>query len=83
MVRVKYRYLVANFLYPEPPAKSKTTLPPLVQIHSPTPDSFHAGVLARLIREQVEDLYGDYGMGMVSPGLKGASHNASLLITLD
>jgi ribonuclease P/MRP protein subunit POP5 len=74
MVRVKYRYLVVNFLYPEPPAKSKTTLPPLVQIHSPTPDAFHAGVLARLIREQVEDLYGDYGMGMVSTGLKGASH---------
>jgi ribonuclease P/MRP protein subunit POP5 len=73
MVRVKYRYLVVNYLYPEPAAKSKTQLPALVQIHSPTPDAFHAGVLARLIREQVEDLYGDYGMGMVSTGLKGAS----------
>jgi ribonuclease P/MRP protein subunit POP5 len=52
MVRVKFRYLVVNFLYPEPAAKSKTPLPDIVQIHSPTPD-------------------GDYGMGMVSPGLKG------------
>jgi ribonuclease P/MRP protein subunit POP5 len=74
MVRVKYRYLVVNFLYPEPATKTKTQLPPLVQIHSPTPDAFHAGHLARLIREQVEDLYGDYGMGMVSTGLKGSSY---------
>lgn len=71
MVRVKYRYLVVNFLYPEPIAKSKTPLPDLVQIHAPTPDAFHTGTLMRLIREGVEDLYGDYGAGMVSTGLKG------------
>ncbi|KAF1919794.1 Rpp14/Pop5 family-domain-containing protein [Ampelomyces quisqualis] len=70
MVRVKHRYLVVNFLYPAPVAKSKTPLPDLVQIHSPTPDSFHAGVLARLVRDHVEELFGDYGMGMVSTGLK-------------
>jgi ribonuclease P/MRP protein subunit POP5 len=73
MVRVKHRYLVVNFLYPETVGKSKTPLPDLVQIHSPTPDTFHAGVLVRLVREQVEELFGDYGMGMVSAGLKGAS----------
>lgn len=72
MVRVKFRYLVVNFLYPEPNTKSKNAvLPPLVQIYSPTPDSFHPGLLVRLIRDQVQDLYGDYGMGMVSAGLKG------------
>jgi hypothetical protein len=71
MVRVKFRYLVVNLLYPEPPAKSKTSLPDLVQIHSPTPDAFHAGVLMRLIRDEVEELFGDYGMGMLSSGLKG------------
>ncbi|KAH8728717.1 Rpp14/Pop5 family-domain-containing protein [Phaeosphaeriaceae sp. PMI808] len=70
MVRIKYRYLVVNFLYPEPAAKSKTQLPDLVQIHSPTPDSFHAGILVRMIRDEIADLYGDYGMGMVSSGLK-------------
>ncbi|KAH7395054.1 Rpp14/Pop5 family-domain-containing protein [Phaeosphaeria sp. MPI-PUGE-AT-0046c] len=72
MVRVKFRYLVVNFLYPSPlpSSKSKPSVPHLVQIHSPTPDAFHAGLLVRLIRTQIEDLYGDYGMGMVSPGLK-------------
>lgn len=71
MVRVKFRYLVVNFLYPEPATKSSTTpLPDIVQIHSPTPDAFHAGLLIRMIRDQVQDLYGDYGIGMVSAGLK-------------
>ncbi|OAL03927.1 hypothetical protein IQ06DRAFT_291568, partial [Phaeosphaeriaceae sp. SRC1lsM3a] len=72
MVRVKYRYLVVNILYPSPPPSSKTKppVPDLIQIHSPTSDTLHAGLLVRLIREHIEDLYGDYGMGMVSSGLK-------------
>jgi ribonuclease P/MRP protein subunit POP5 len=76
MVRVKFRYLVVNFLYPEPAAKSKTQLPDIVQIHSPTPDAFHLGQLIKMIREEVTDLYGDYGMGMVSSGLKGMRDSA-------
>ena len=72
MVRVKNRYLVVNFLYPEPPAKSKTQLPDVIQIHSPTPDALKQGVIVRMIRDGVEDLFGDYGSGMVSSGLKGA-----------
>lgn len=71
MVRVKFRYLVVNFLYPEPLSKSGAALPDLVQIHSPTPDAFNAGALVRLLRDAVEDLYGDYGSGMVSSSLKG------------
>lgn len=74
MVRVKFRYLVVNFLYPEPSSKSRTALPDLVQIHSPTPDAFNAGALVRLVRDAVEDLYGDYGSGMVSSSLKGTGH---------
>lgn len=74
MVRVKFRYLVVNFLYPEPFSRSGTALPDLVQIHSPTPDAFNAGALMRLVRDAVEDLYGDYGSGMVSSSLKGMSH---------
>jgi ribonuclease P/MRP protein subunit POP5 len=77
MVRVKFRYLVVNFLYPEPPTKSKTQLPDLVQIHSPTPDAFHAGILVRMIRDEVAELYGDYGMGMVSAALKGKSSSTT------
>lgn len=75
MVRVKFRYLVVNFLYPEPLSKSRTVLPDLVQIHSPTPDAFNAGALVRLVRDAVEDLYGDYGSGMVSSSLKGRTQN--------
>lgn len=73
MVRVKFRYLVANILYPQPSthAQSAPPLPDLVQIHSPTPDAFHTGVLIRVIREGVEELYGEYGAGMVSAALKG------------
>ena len=59
MVRVKFRYLVVNFLYPEPTTKSNTSLPDVVQIHSPTPDAFHPGLLIRMIRDQVHELYGD------------------------
>ncbi|KAF3052568.1 hypothetical protein E8E11_007241 [Didymella keratinophila] len=70
MVRVKFRYLVVNFLYPEPTSKQRTPLPALMQIHSPTPDAFNAGALIRLLRDAVEDLYGDYGSGMVSSSLK-------------
>jgi ribonuclease P/MRP protein subunit POP5 len=74
MVRVKFRYLVVNFLYPEPTSKQRAPLPDLVQIHSPTPDAFNAGALMRLLRDAVEDLYGDYGSGMVSSSLKGMKH---------
>ncbi|KAG9203004.1 hypothetical protein B5807_09397 [Epicoccum nigrum] len=70
MVRVKFRYLVVNFLYPSPAPKSRTALPDLIQIHSPTPDAFNAGALVRLLRDAIEDLYGDYGSGMVSSSLK-------------
>jgi ribonuclease P/MRP protein subunit POP5 len=73
MVRVKFRYLVVNFLYPEPTSKQRPPLPDLMQIHSPTPDAFNAGALIRLLRDAVEDLYGDYGSGMVSSSLKGTS----------
>jgi ribonuclease P/MRP protein subunit POP5 len=82
MVRVKNRYLVVNFLYPGPTAKSKTQLPDLVQIHSPTPDALKQGVILRMIRDGVEDLFGEYGSGMVTSGLKRISHYPSPLLNL-
>lgn len=75
MVRVKFRYLVVNFLYPESTSKQRTPLPDLMQIHSPTPDAFNAGALIRLLRDAVDDMYGDYGSGMVSSSLKGTRHS--------
>ncbi|KAF1838088.1 hypothetical protein BDW02DRAFT_51220 [Decorospora gaudefroyi] len=77
MVRVKNRYLVVNFLYPEPTVKSKTQLPDLVQIHSPTPDALKQGFIVRMIRDGVHELFGDYGSGMVSASLKVNYYSAS------
>jgi hypothetical protein len=77
MVRVKNRYLVVNFLYPTTPSatcsssKSTETIPDLLQFHAPTPDAFHMGHLLRVIKDGIQELFGDYGMGMVSNALKG------------
>ncbi|KAF2866250.1 Rpp14/Pop5 family-domain-containing protein [Massariosphaeria phaeospora] len=72
MVRIKNRYLVVNFLYPAPPSStdSKDPVPGLLQFHAPTPDAFHVGLLARVIRDGVLELYGDYGLGMINSSLK-------------
>jgi ribonuclease P/MRP protein subunit POP5 len=75
MVRVKNRYLVVNFLYPSTntSSASKDALPQLLQLHQPTPDGFHTGKLLGTIRDGITELFGDYGMGMVSSSLKGKS----------
>ena len=74
MVRVKNRYLVVNFLYPtsSTASNSKDALPELVQFHAPTPDAFHTGQLMRVIRDGINELFGEYGMGMAGTSLKGA-----------
>ncbi|ORY16698.1 Rpp14/Pop5 family-domain-containing protein [Clohesyomyces aquaticus] len=72
MVRVKHRYLLVNFLYPEPLPSSKLQdgLPEHLQFYQPTPDDFHAGNLKSAIQKGVTELFGEYGVGMVSTGLK-------------
>jgi len=73
MVRVKHRYLLVQILYPSSPTPpSKNTKPtPLdtLAIHGPTADTINAGLLSRLIREKIEDLFGDYGAGAVGSSL--------------
>lgn len=73
MVRVKNRYLVASILYPAATNTPKhgDGVPSVVQFHAPTPDSLHTGQLIRLIRDGIEILFGDYGMGMANRTLKG------------
>ena len=75
MVRIKHRYLLVKFLYPSPAtttsSASKEELPEFIQFHHPTPDQLNAGLLLRGIRDGVEQLFGDYGSGVVSTGLKG------------
>ncbi|KAF2708971.1 hypothetical protein K504DRAFT_380718 [Pleomassaria siparia CBS 279.74] len=77
MVRVKNRYLVVKFLYPSttPSSSSKDVVPQLLQLHQPTPDAFHAGLLLRAIRDGITELFGDYGMGMASTSLKINYHS--------
>ncbi|CAG7951405.1 unnamed protein product [Penicillium olsonii] len=67
MVRLKSRYLLMDILYPDPstwPATlSSAPHNPSLAIHSPTSDALTAGFLAKMIRESVAELYGDWGIG--------------------
>lgn len=65
MVRLKQRYLLLDILYPDP-----STWPPSTQqnqpahrIHAPTADTLTPALLAKLIRDQVSELFGDWGVG--------------------
>jgi ribonuclease P/MRP protein subunit POP5 len=83
MVRVKNRYLVVNYLYPTTSnsSKLKDARPGDLQFHQPTPDEFHAGKLVRAIQDGVTELFGDYGLGMVSTSLKG-NYSAPLIVKI-
>ncbi|OKL57726.1 hypothetical protein UA08_07238 [Talaromyces atroroseus] len=67
MVRIKHRYLLVDILYPEPSSAATITtassLPQHLRFHPPTPDTLSSSVLARLLRDTVSDLFGDYGVG--------------------
>ncbi|KAK2810994.1 hypothetical protein FQN50_002587 [Emmonsiellopsis sp. PD_5] len=78
MVRFKHRYLLIDILYPPSPtsfastAKSKskskstsidTQTRTHLAIHHPTPDTLTPQALARAVRESVEEMYGDWGVG--------------------
>jgi len=65
MVRIKERYLLVNIVYP--PGTGKTPqpgLPGLVAVHQPTSDELTASALARAIKAQTAELFGDYGAGL-------------------
>ncbi|PLN83923.1 hypothetical protein BDW42DRAFT_191913 [Aspergillus taichungensis] len=73
MVRVKHRYLLVEILYPEPaswtatkpPSKAGSTAQTQAQlrIHSPTSDALTPSVLAKMLREEVDNMFGDWGVG--------------------
>ncbi|KAF2734954.1 hypothetical protein EJ04DRAFT_223993 [Polyplosphaeria fusca] len=78
MVRVKHRYLTVQYLYPATLLESAPKdLPTTIQFRQPTPDDFGAGRLVQAIRAGVEELYGDYGLGMVNTGLKVNYHSTA------
>lgn len=70
MVRIKQRYLLLDILYPDPsswpnsiPDNADPETNNHLRIHSPTADTLSPGLLAKLIREQVSELFGDWGVG--------------------
>ena len=73
MVRIKHRYLLLNILYPStsPSQNSNPDLPSLtLRFNAPTLSHITPGTLASLLRAQLINLFGDYGLGLVSPSLK-------------
>jgi hypothetical protein len=82
MVRLKNRYLLIDILYPDPatwPTPKSTPQNPSLAIHSPTSDALTAGFLAKMIRESVDELYGDWGIGKLGGASAGGIQSKSLL----
>jgi len=74
MVRVKNRYLLVNILYPELPrtiSSSKTKLPDVVTFHQPTTNALTPRALEKGIKNEIENLFGDYGYGAVRDSING------------
>jgi ribonuclease P/MRP protein subunit POP5 len=74
---LKHRYLLVNILYPESDTPTKPTkdgqVPDVVSFRRPSSDKLNAQILARMIRDGVADLFGDYGSGMIASSLVGES----------
>ena len=94
MVRIKHRYLLVQILYPGSPTSStsqtsasKATisstanqLPQIVEFHRPTPDDITPQVLLKLVRDHIQLLYGDYGVGVVGGALSGKLLSSRVLL---
>ena len=80
MVRLKHRYLLVNFLYPAGIASKikvdDNILPDIVQFRQPSPTSLTKDLLYRLIKDGVEELFGDYGHGKIAGSLKSEFDSA-------
>ena len=63
MVRIKHRYLLLNLLYPEHQNK--------ITSHTPSPNHLSASTLTRAVRDQITNIFGDYGAGKTASSLKG------------
>lgn len=75
MVRLKHRYLLLNILYPPHTDAQKTQLDEKafhLQLHRPTPDALTPQALARMVREAVAEMFGDWGMGRLGGAGAGA-----------
>jgi ribonuclease P/MRP protein subunit POP5 len=86
MVRIKHRYLLVNLLYPEgsrfasgasatasqtSSLRANNSNHSLLQFHAPTSDLLTPGLLVKLLREEIAELFGDWGVGRLGSGLSG------------
>ncbi|KAL1960400.1 hypothetical protein VTO42DRAFT_7699 [Malbranchea cinnamomea] len=83
MVRIKHRYLLVNILYPPTGQSSSFSLSSKnnntdwetqfhLQLCRPTTDALTPALLARMIRDAVDELYGDWGVGRLGGAGAGA-----------
>lgn len=81
MVRIKHRYLLIDILHPEPSQihnkSGASSVPAHLYFHPPTPDTLTSSVLARLLRDTISELFGDYGIGKL-----GGASSGNLIGTL-
>ncbi|KAL2222251.1 Rpp14 family [Thermoascus aurantiacus ATCC 26904] len=71
MVRIKHRYLLVDILYPSPSASSSASASSStgddvrthLQFHAPTSDALTPALLAKMVREEVAEVFGDWGVG--------------------
>ena len=88
MVRIKYRYLLANILYPHgskaatAPREKQNAAPSAVNLLQPTPDGLTGKLIISMIRRSVGELFGDYGVGMIANGLKGSAVPIDVYVSL-
>lgn len=89
MVRLKNRYLLIDILYPDPatwpsttPKSTSTSTSAQLAIHSPTSDALTPGLLAKMIREEVSELYGDCGVGKLGGASAGGINGRFNLYSL-
>jgi hypothetical protein len=71
MVRIKYRYLLVNILYPElEKIPSQTQVPDVVVFNQPTSGALTPYPLLKAIEAEVQKLFGDYGAGTIKASLQ-------------
>lgn len=66
MVRVKHRYLLIDILYPDPSSASpsgRSDKQSQLRIHAPTSDALTPSLLAKMVRDEVAEIFGDWGIG--------------------
>jgi ribonuclease P/MRP protein subunit POP5 len=77
MVRIKHRYLLANFLYPssspfppKPTTKSNDPNAYVLNFHAPTASHVTAGLILSHLRASIATHFGDIFLGQVTGSLK-------------